>query len=245
MNCARLFIVVALASCIGCAATETTGLKRTIRADGVGRARAVPDTFVLSAAVTHMDKDLDAARRRTLEGSAKVLDAVKPFPIDAARSSTEDFSLHARETYQTSEFLGYEFSHSFKFVLTDVQRSDELTEAVVRAGATSSYGRFVSSKSEELGPLARVRAVQNARRKAEEMAGALGMKIGPAISIRPVDEDFTNAFIFGGSGGQADDDDGGSPVDVGAELTFVPPQTIEVTATVRIEFELFTSSPGD
>jgi len=237
--------VIALGSCIGCATTETTGLKRTIRADGVGRARAAPDTFVLSASVTHMDKDLDAARRRTLEASAKVLDAVKPFPLDATRSSTEDFSLRAREAYQTNEFLGYEFSHSFKFVLTDVQRSDELTEAVVRAGATSACGQFRSSKAEELGPLARTRAVQNAHRKAEEMAGALGMKVGPAISIRPVDEEYTNAWLFGGSGGQADADDGGSLVDVGAELTFVPPQTIEVTATVRIEFELIADISDD
>ncbi len=244
MDHAKLLIVIALGSCIGCAATETAGLKRTIRADGVGRARAAPDTFILSASVTHMDKDLDAARRRTLEASAQVLDAVKPFPIDDARSSTEDFSLRAREAYQTSEFLGYEFEHSFKFVLTDVQRSDELTEAVVRAGATSAYGHFRSSKAEELGPLARVRAVRNARKKAEEMAGALGMKVGPPISIRPVDEDFTNAWLLSVSGGQ-DDDDSASPVDVGAELTFVPPQTIEVTAAVRVEFELIASTPAE
>jgi uncharacterized protein YggE len=244
MKHAKLLIVIALGSCLGCAATETSGPKRTIRADGVGRARAAPDTFVLSAAVTHMDKDLDAARRRTLEASAQVLDAVKPFPLDAARSSTEDFSLRSREAYQTNEFLGYEFSQSFKFVLTDVQRSSELTEAVVRAGATSSHGRFVSSKAEELGPLARVRAVQNARRKADEMAGALGMKVGPATSICPVDEDVGYPSYFGGSGGQADDDSA-YPVDVGAELTFVPPQTIEVTAAVRVEFELIASSAAD
>ena len=100
----------------------------------------------------------------------------------------------------------------------------------MRAGATSAYGHFRSSSAEEPGPPARVRAVQNARKKAEEMAGALGMKVGPAISICPVDEEYTNAWLFGGSGGQADDDDSGFLVDVGAELTFVPPQTIEVTA---------------
>lgn len=244
MKHAKLLIVLALGSCVGCAGTEATALKRTIQADGVGRARAAPDCYVLSASVTHMDKDLEAARRRTLDGSANVLAAVKPFPLDEARTATEDFSLRAREAYRTSEFLGYEVEHSFKFVLTDIERSDELTEAVMRAGATSAYGRFVSSRAEELGPLARVRAVQNAQKKAEEMASALGVKVGRPISIRPVSEDAGYHNIFGGAGSiQYDEED--RTVDVGADLTFVPPQLIEVTAAVRVEFELIADGPAE
>jgi len=237
--------MIAVVPLLGCASAKPTALQRTIRVDGVGQALAVPDAFVLSAGVTHMDKDMDAVRHKTFEVAARILEAVKPFNLDQALSSTDEFNLHARENYSSNSFLGYELSRSFKFYLTDVKRGDELTEAVMRAGATSAEGRFRSSHADKLAPLARVRGVQDARRKAEGMAAALGMRVGRPISIRPANENSRMSYFSYDPNAVVEDGDEASVVDVGSKLEFVPPQTIKVRAIVRVEFELLEADEPD
>ncbi len=223
----------------GLAGPSGVPLRRTILVDSLGYAAAPPDRFVLDAEVTHRSKDLEEVRSRVATAGRAVLDAVKPFGLVEQKSYAGSVRLSPETRFQTGEFLGYEMSQQFHFVLDDLSQAEALTEAVLRAGATSVSTEYTHSRRAELVEKARVRAAQDARKRAGTIAEALGMRVGQPVSIKAINEQagvFAYSVLMAAEAYDAADQPTGEVV--ADDLTLLPPRVVQVTVHLRTEFEL-------
>ena len=210
----------------GCAATPEGSKLRTISVWGHGEVRTPPDRFVLRAAVTHIDKDLDAARNRTAEAARTLLAAIRDFDPDEKETRTLEFAVDRRSN-RDGDFIGFSARQVLEFTLTDVTQAEALTMTALKAGATEIRDAdFETSQEAALFFEARKAALLDARSKAEAMAAVLGQRVGLPLRIGS-DEDYYSGgdSIFGG-----DEDE--------AEFSWATPQEVAIEADVKVQFAL-------
>lgn len=123
----------------------------------------------------------------------------------------------------------YQVSSNFNVVLDDVSKAGEVIQAAVAAGADQSWGMNFELKDPQIHEdAAREKAIADARRRAELMAKAAGVKVGRVLSI---------SDVSGGGGGG-----GPSPYAAmadmrSAKMTVAAGET-EVTSTVHVVFAI-------
>jgi hypothetical protein len=241
-NVATLLALGAAPILFGCAANPDGRPPRTIAVIGRGEVRVPPERFELRAAVRHRDMDLDKARTLVTEASARIIETIKSFPTDPQRTHTTRFNVEPRYEWNTGEFRGYDADQSIVIHLLDLSRSEELTLAVLRAGATSLSVDFLPSQEEEvLITQARLAALRDARQKAEALAAVYGERLGRALEIgRP-----SNDWQTGGSGmfGQGQGAQASAEPSDSENITWLTPQEIQVEATIFVRFAL--QGPGN
>ena len=75
-------------------------------------------------------------------------------------------------------------SKSSRILLTDVSQYDKITQGLLELGINGINSvQFKSSEMEKYESQARIKAIKNAKAKAEEYAEALGVKVGAPIFI--------------------------------------------------------------
>jgi uncharacterized protein len=111
----------------------------------------------------------------------------------------------------------------------DITKVGAVIDAGVKAGANNIYGlSFGIDDQTKLEKDARVKAIENARTRAQELADALGVKLGDAIII---DESYGGGMfppVMMGFGGGASD----------AAASKVSEGQLNVGVTVRITFSI-------
>ena len=121
----------------------------------------------------------------------------------------------------------YQVSTNFDVVLDDVNKAGEVIRAAVEAGANQGWGMNFELKDPQIHEdAAREKAVAEARRRAELMAKAAGVKVGQVLSISDVSS--------GGGGSMPKY----AMADMrSANMTVAPGET-EVTSTVQVVFAI-------
>ncbi len=189
---------------------------------GTGSVRVEPDTAEWSFAVERRAASASRALALASARSGQVAAAVRAAGVAAEDVQTESVSLWPR-TDRRGQVLGYVASASVRVVVRELRRAGAVVDAAVRAGAGEVYGPSLTrSNREELYGRALELAYDEARAKAERLAGKLGVALG-----RPV------AVVEGG---------GDSGVPYAAEAAFearalsIEPGRTEVAATVTVTF---------
>jgi uncharacterized protein YggE len=165
----------------------------------------------------------------------KVIDALKNFGVSADDIRTTNFAIwpYNQVDPQTGLPLGttYAVDNTVYITVRDISKLGGLLDSVVSAGATNiqSIQFDKSDKTADIS-LGRKAAVENAKKQAEELASAAGVKLGKIISISYYDSTPYPAYdTYSGKGG------GGS-----AEMSSVPiqPGQLQLTVSVSITYEL-------
>jgi uncharacterized protein YggE len=112
----------------------------------------------------------------------------------------------------------------------DTDKLGELLDAAVSAGANSIYGiSFYVEDQTAAASDARVEAVEDARTKADELASAAGMTVGPVVSIAEgVPPVLSPVYAMGRGGAGAAMAEAAVPVEPGST-------TVSVDVTVTYE----------
>ncbi len=239
----RTLIVVGIGLCaasvIGCAPPESR--VRTIEVHGNGVEWVEPDGFTVDLEVSAIDKDVQQARRAASERSARVLEVIDDFPLKKQNSRMTRFSVYPAYDWDDDEreFLGFSVSQDVHLHLGDVEQAEKLTIALLKAGIEDISTDFVSSRARELWPQARAKALQDAHRRAVQMAAELGQRIGEPLEIVASDENQDSGqSVFGcaqytfGSGATE------QPSLFEDNLHWMAPSQIRVSARVRVKFAL-------
>ncbi len=208
----------------------TRTVVRTIETDGVGSAVAVPDVIVLDLGVSVTDAHVQGALRGAGHILARLHQAVREAGVRGADLRTQGVSVHPYVDPQRDAVSGYQSHQAVTLLVrTDAELETVLTAALEIAGdALIVHGlRQEISDPDALRPTARVRAVQDARAKAEHLAGLFGCGLG---SVR---------WVRDGAGRFEDR----GPVLLGAasaEFAAAPIERgeLSVTATVQVCWEL-------
>lgn len=140
---------------------------------------AEPDMATISAGVsTEAPTAVEAMRMNSVE-MRKVIDRIKSLGVDEKDIQTTGINLNARYDYdrqsQRNIFRGYQVSNRVSVKLREIEKTGEVLDALVVAGATDLAGPSFSIEDDEAAKdAARERAVERAQKRAESYATMLG-----------------------------------------------------------------------
>ena len=140
---------------------------------------AEPDLVTIGAGVsTNAPTAVEAMRQNSVE-MARVIAQIKAQGVDEEDIQTTGINLNARYDYnrgtQRNEFRGYQVSNRVSVKLREIERTGQVLDALVSAGATDLSGPSFSIENDEAAKdQARERALDRAQKRAEAYAGMLG-----------------------------------------------------------------------
>lgn len=187
-----LVIVAVLLSATPLAAQDAASPARrpTLTVGGEGIVTAAPDLANFSTGVVSAAKTAREALDANTKSVADVIAAVKAAGVEARDISTSGFSVQPqyvnvkRDGTEAPRIAGYEVRNTVTVRLRDLTKLGGLLDDVVTKGANQIGGiAFDLAEPAKLEEQARVAAVKDARRQAEIMAEAGGVRLVRVISI--------------------------------------------------------------
>lgn len=172
------------------APAEEARMQRTISISGHGETRSVPDTaFVTSGVMSQAATAAEALAANTTAMNA-LFAALKQAGIAERDVQTSNFSIQPRldfgnnNTGQPPKLVGYDVSNTVTVRVRKIADLGPLLDRLVQSGSNQVNGiSFQVSEPEAALDAARKLAAEDATRKAKVYAGAMGVSLGPVLSI--------------------------------------------------------------
>ncbi len=158
----------------------------TIVVVGEGSARISPDTAVLNVGLETRADSAGEALTLVTERSTAVLAAAKAQGVPDADLQTHGLALRPQVDQQGRRVIGYNASYWLELHIRDVATAPGVVDAVSQAaGDALRLGGFhlAASATEAARAEAGAHAVKDARRRAEALAQAAGVRVGRVLSI--------------------------------------------------------------
>lgn len=173
----------------------------------------------------------DAVEAVTLNNTstAAVLAAFEALGVAEEDLQTRSFSISPQRAFaedRPDSIIGFWVSNTVEITLRDLTKVGQMLQVAVDAGANSIFGlQFSVANPDSVEDLARTKAVEDARRRAETLATAAGVEVGGVVSLR--ESSISVPYYFRG----------GLEADAGAAVP-IEPGSVEVSATVEVVFEI-------
>ncbi|RJE80182.1 SIMPL domain-containing protein [Paracoccus sp. JM45] len=155
---------------------------------GDGLARIAPDMATIQLGVTGQADSANAAMDQNSTQQAAVIKALTDTGIEQAQIQTSGLNLSPLMKYdedRAPSVTGYQASNIVTVRVADLTRLGEVLDAIVNAGANEISGiTFAREDGADAQDDARRQAVTDARRKAQVLAEAAGLTLGPVLTIR-------------------------------------------------------------
>ena len=208
--------------------------KTEINVNGSGEVLVAADTAVITLGITTRNKDVLKAQNTVNATIEKIRAALIENGITKEDINTDRLSIYAIYDYSNNveRLTAYNASSYLAIRTTDMDMVGKIIDIAFGAGAnTLNNIEFSASDTEEASAEALTAAVKDARRKAEIMAAAAGLKITGIESI-------TESYSYSGDSGvnafyknavMADEATGAS--------TLVQASKLKLSASVSIVFE--------
>lgn len=210
------------------------GTPPTISVGGHGAVTIAPDTAVVTIGVDVFQPDLSEAQAQATNLMEAVTQTILDAGIDEEDVQTVNYSVNVIYRYDTQGrqdgIDGFQVSNQVSVKVRDLDQLGELLDAVVAEGANSIHGiSFLVDDPTAAASQARRAAVEDARRKAEELAEAAGMQVGRILSITEGYSPLPVPLPFGGAADMAQESAARVPIQVGSS---------EVAVDVQVTYEL-------
>lgn len=208
--------------------------KTEINVNGNGEVLVAADTAVITLGITTQNKDVLEAQNTVNAAIEKIRTALIENGIKKEDINTDRLRIYAVYDYSkdVEQLTAYNASSYLAIRTTDMNMVGTIIDLAFGAGAnTLNNIEFSASDTEEASAEALTAAVKDARKKAEIMAAAAGLKITGIESI-------TESYSYSGDSGvnafyknaaMADEATGAS--------TLVQASKLKVSASVSIVFE--------
>jgi uncharacterized protein YggE len=188
---ALLLSATLLAACGAVQDTRAqTGDARTLIVSGLGEASAAPDLLTLSIGVETQGQTAAQALTRNNEQMRATIARLTEAGVAERDMQTSNLSVSPRYNYEARRegaplLVGYVATNMLTVKLRDIAGAGALIDASVQDGATNLGGiSFGFAEPEPLRRQAREAAVADARQKAEALARAAGVRLGPILRIQ-------------------------------------------------------------
>ena len=201
----------------------------TVQGVGVVHVDADVATICLGARVTA--PDVISAQASVNEKLDAVIAALNDMGIGREVMSTDSIGIYPNYDYSDVEerIMSYTAYNAIVFAVPDAENAGAYIDAAFEAGANNlNYVEFSASDTTEAGRKALALAVESARAKAEVLAEAAGVELGPVPSITEAEDGY-----YAGNAAFARSEDAGK----GAS-TQVLTSAQQVSATVSVTFEI-------
>jgi uncharacterized protein YggE len=218
--------------------TATSDTQRnTISVSGNGKVSTQPDKAELYIRVNTEGTTASAAKDANSNLAKKVIDALVGQGLKKSDIETNYYYLNKKQEWDenTKKYvdIGYEVNHVLKVTTKDLDNVGKLLDTAVNAGANGidsvSFG-LTEEKQKEVSREALRMASVNAENKAEAIVGSVGVSLGKLVTISESNYNYmpyVRNMMYDKTASSA-------PM---AE-TNIMPETLEVTATVNLVYEI-------
>ena len=188
-----IFVVTALAVSLALAsagAALADKVQRQITVTGEGRVETVPDMATITLGVTNQAAEAGDAMAATSDAVARILDRLETAGIAPRDMQTRRLTLNpiwadrGRPGRERPGIAGFVASNTVFVRVRDLTELGAILDAVIADGANDFNGlEFGVQEPRPLADEARRRAVEDAMAKAQLLAGAAGVSLGPVLSM--------------------------------------------------------------
>ena len=203
--------------------------QRTITVTGTGLVTLTPDIAYINIGVHSHDASASVALTDNSTKAQAVMDVIKAAGVADKDIQTTNFSIYPQQQFDNNGVMTgiiYMVENTVYVTVRDLTKLGGLLDASVRAGANTinSISFDVADKTGALSQ-ARLAAVADARKQADELTGATGVTIGDVLTISYYDisAPVTAQGLRAMGGGD------GVPVQAGS---------MQITTTVTIVYEI-------
>lgn len=231
-----ILVIVALVGLAGCGTdTETiiapAEVQNQIHVTGQGTVRATPDIAQAQLGVQIFSESLDEAMAENNSRSEGVITALKGAGVADSDIKTISFNVQPQRDFRKEdgigEIVGYWVNNTVAVTLRDLTRVGGMLQAAIDAGANNVNSLiFTLDDPDSLRMEARVKAMEDARLRAETLAQAAGVELGKPVRID--DSSYGGGPIFARA---SFDEAAGGAVPVA-------PGEMEITAQVAVVYEI-------
>ncbi len=212
-------------------AQDTTTPSDTITVTGTGSASGTPDIANLDIGVQTVNADVTQAFAQTNQGINAVIEAMTGAGVAREDIRTSGLNIYVQQppSPDSQGSTQYQVSNQVHIIVRDISKVEDVINAAVNAGANNIFGFSLGIADQSaLESQARSEAVADARNRAEELAGLIGVELGDVVSVQENPGNSPQPLAFQstamGSGGT-----GGAVVETG-QLTI----NLQVEITYRI-----------
>lgn len=220
-----LFLINSLLITVTMAAQKD--LNPAIEVTGEGIVYIIPDGALITVRVEHSGNDAKEVKKQNDQVINEVFQFLKTIGIENRHVKTEYINLSKSYDYNR-KIHQYLANQTLKINLKDLKKYESLMNGLIETGINRIEGvQFTSSQMDQLESQARIKAIENAKQKAVEYAGAVNQTVGKAIYISEFSQHSITSVYK-----QARLMDTGN-----AEQTIAPGE-LEIKATVNVSFVL-------
>ncbi len=193
-----LFLYTKLAGPIPFFINSVTTTKTDLfTAEGEGQVTEVPDTATLYVGVTQTSSSVTDAKNKTNTAVNKVIADIKALGISEKDIKTTNYSINPN--YGTGDVVpmmyptrggdnitGYTVTQNLEVKIKQTEKANNVIDVVTKAGGNLVGGinfTFSDELSEKLENQARKEAVDNAKKKAQNLANVSGIKLGRVVNV--------------------------------------------------------------
>ena len=173
-------LIAVLLSIILMLATASALAETEITVNGTGEVRVSADTAVISLGVNARDKDVLKAQQKVNETIAAIREALVKQGVKEEHINTDYINIYAIYDYKEDqeEIAAYNANSTLAIKVSEMDSVGSLIDICFAAGANTLNGiSFSASDTEEAKADAMKNAVEDAKKKAEILAEASGLKI--------------------------------------------------------------------
>lgn len=215
------------------AATDSKPDKKTINVTGQGVVYASPDIAYITLGVVTENKDAKVAQQDNAKAMDKVIAMIKSAGVKSEDIKTMNYSIYPKYDYNqtsgVSQIIGYQVTNSVQVTVRDLSKTGTILDLAADSGSNVSSGiSFGLSDNEKFYNEALKKAVEAGKKRAQTMAGALGVTLKSPITVTE-SGGFTPPIMYGGYDMVAKAE--------GAPSTPVQSGTLEIRANVSIVYE--------
>lgn len=175
-------------------------LTSTISVSGEGEVSAVPDIATFTFTVSEKKIEISTAQDVVSEKVSKILDSLEDLDIDDKDIKTLNYNVYPRYEYVSETIVcvtfpcpqpprrriltGYEVSETISVKLRDIDKAGDVLNMLGDSGVTNLNGpNFEIEDIEDLEREARKKAIDQAKKKAKELAKDLGVKLSRVVNF--------------------------------------------------------------
>jgi uncharacterized protein len=205
--------------------------QKTLNVAGDAKMEVTPDMAKVYIGITTLNKDAKVSQSDNQKTTNKVIEALEKMGIKVDMIETSSYTLQQKYEYnnnlQKSEFVGYETVEILQITTEDVTGVGDIIDTSISSGANG-----VNSVSFELKKATKDSVTKDllgqasvvAKAKADALASSLKIEVGEVKSV----SESINIPIYSKAGFDT----------AGAIATQILPQTVEVTASVMVSYEI-------
>lgn len=183
-----LALAASLSACNPTPPPDQTSLNVT----GSAEVQAVPDRFVVNAAVMQEGKDVQALSQTVNAQMTQVLALTDKLGIDKQQVQALSLQISPQWQYQPKrELVGYQVRRDVTITLKNLDHYGELLQGLVALGINDiAPTQATVSNSHALMLDALTAAMQDARAKADKVAAAAGLTVDKVLSVQIQDNNY-------------------------------------------------------